>query len=336
MTDDGVDQENGTCGLGIIDSLSAGYRLLTRRPYLMGLPILLDLLLLALPRLSIAPLYQALAGWYVQSADMEGLAPEMASMLGDIGTAVETFGEHSNLLGMLANNSLLHVPSLMAAMGGVTGQSMITLDNPWRVVGLALAFSLLSVLIGVTYLELLVRSLPIGNGPKHGSLREFLGNVARHTVRVLLFVVTVALLLLLVYLPLSIALALVSMLSVGLSSLLGLMAGFMTMLLFVYLYFAVPALIMDDLGVRAAIVQSMQLVRSHFLPTLGFVLLTNLIGLGLGLIFVQLADNSLWGALVAIPANAFIGTGLAIALLLFYRTRVLLMAETVAMFDRRM
>ena len=117
---------------------------------------------------------------------------------------------------------------------------------------------------------------------------------------------------------------------------LGLMAGFMTMLLFVYLYFAVPALIMDDLGVRAAIVQSMQLVRSHFLPTLGFVLLTNLIGLGLGLIFVQLADNSLWGALVAIPANAFIGTGLAIALLLFYRTRVLLMAETVAMFDRRM
>lgn len=330
-----TDSENGTRILGIIDSLSAGYRLLARRPHLMALPILLDLLILALPRLSIQPLYQMLANWYTQSATIEGVGAETASMMTGIADVAETFGANSNLLGMLANNSLLHVPSLMAAMGGVVDQGMITLDDPGRVVGLTLAFSLMSVLLGVVYLELLARSLPIGNGVKQGTTGEFLTSVLRHTGRVLLFVVTVGLLLMLFFIPLSFGLGLIGMVSIGISSTLGLVAGFMTMVFFVYLYFAVPALIMDDLQVRPAIMQSMQLVRSNFLPTLGFFMLTNLIGLGLGLIFVQLAGRSLWGTLIAIPANAFIGTGLAIALLLFYRTRVLLMAETIAMFDRR-
>lgn len=321
--------------MGIIDSLSAGYRLLARRPYLMALPVVLDLLLLAAPRLSTQPFYQALSAWYTQAATTAGMAPEIATMAGDVAELLETIGANSNLLGLLANNSLLHVPSLMGSMGGLAEGNVITLDNPWLALGLALCFGLLSVVIGVVFLELLAGSLPIGNGPKQRSGQAFLRESVRHAGRVLLLVFAVVLLLLFIYIPLSIGLALVGLVSAALSSTLALLAGLMTMVFFFYLYFAVPALILDDVSVRNAMVQSVQLVRRNFLPTFGFVVLTNVIGLGLGLIFVQLADGGLWGSLLAIPANAFIGTGLAIALLLFYRTRVLLMAEAVAMFDRR-
>lgn len=301
----------------------------------MLVPIVLDLFLLIAPRLSTEPLYQAVAGWYMQAAAAEGMPPEIATMATDVSTLIEGFGASSNLLGMLANNSVFHMPSLMASMGGVAGGTVLSLDNPWIVAGLAFAFGVFSVVIGVTYLELLARNLPIGNGSKQFSGGAFLLDVVRHTGRAFLLVVVIALLLALLYIPLSLVLGLVGLVSAGLSSTLALLAGLMTMVVFFYLYFAVPALIVDDLPVRTAIMQSVQLVRSNFLPTLGFVILTNVIGLGLGLIFVRLADESLWGALLAIPANAFIGTGLAVALLLFYRTRILLMAENLALFDRR-
>ena len=48
------------------------------------------------------------------------------------------------------------------------------------------------------------------------------------------------------------------------------------------------------------------------------------IGLGIALLLIPLSNTTPWGALAAIVINAYIGTGLAMALLVFYRSRVVL------------
>jgi hypothetical protein len=64
-------------------------------------------------------------------------------------------------------------------------------------------------------------------------------------------------------------------------------------------------------------------VHHHFFPTLGFIALSTLIGLGISLLLLELSSLALWAVAPAIVLNAYIGTGLAMALLIFYRTRYL-------------
>ena len=59
--------------MSIIDSLSAGYRFLTRRLDLLFLPILLDLILWLAPGLSVAPLFERAAHFYQEVSATPGL-----------------------------------------------------------------------------------------------------------------------------------------------------------------------------------------------------------------------------------------------------------------------
>ena len=52
-------------------------------------------------------------------------------------------------------------------------------------------------------------------------------------------------------------------------------------------------------------------------------MLTNFISLGVGLLMMQVASLNNVGAAIAVLINAYVGTGLAMALLVFYRTRFL-------------
>src|SRR5436189_1326939 len=96
--------------LGVIDSLSAGYRFLGRRLDLLIVPILLDLLFWLCPRLSLAPLFKQAGELYSQASSTQGLPQDMVTQTTALLAQV---GEQSNLLNVLAN-SWLHVPSLLA------------------------------------------------------------------------------------------------------------------------------------------------------------------------------------------------------------------------------
>ncbi len=82
-----------------------------------------------------------------------------------------------------------------------------------------------------------------------------------------------------------------------------------------------------DHGQSAADNGNCHAVSSLFNPILalrlGFIVLSNIIGLGFALLLVQIAAVSPWVALVTIVVNAYIGTGLSMALLVFYRSRAL-------------
>ena len=323
------------CGLriffvGVIDSLSAGYRFLGRRIGLLAIPVLLDMWLRFGPQLSVAPLFTWLADLYRSLAAVEGLSPEMATLVGQLADSLGQMGESSNLFSLLVNNSLLHVPSAVVAIGPAPGATVQTIANPVVAVGLALAFWILGILIGVVYLTLLARNLPLGNSPRPLAWAEGAKLVVVHWGMIVAFVALTALALVAISLPVTFGIALVSLLSPVLGSGLGFLLSGLIFLVLFYLYFVTVAIVMDNATLPTAVLGSARLVRRNFWPTVGFIVLTNLISIGFLLLVNQVAALASFGANVAILVNAYIGTGLAMAWLVFYRTRVLRMHEEMA------
>ena len=309
--------------MGVIESLSAGYRFLGRRLELLLVPILLDLLLWLGPRLSVAPLFKQLSAFYLQAADVEGMPAEMADMSQQMATLLQQTGESSNLLSALANSSLLHVPSLLATGISVGTNTAIEVQSPLTAGLLLLGFSLIGVLLGVIYMDMLARILPLGDGPKPLRFEEFVAAVLRHWVMVLLYALLLVVALVIGSIPIALLVTLLSLISPVISSLLVMLLSGMMLVLFFYLYFVSAALIMDNLPVHRAIMQSFVMVRSNFWATFGFVLLYNVIMLGFAYLMASVATVTPIGTIAAILIYAYIGSGLAMALLVFYRTRIL-------------
>lgn len=307
--------------MGVIDSLSAGFRYLGWRLELILIPVLLDLLLWLGPRFSVAPLFASFAAAYGELAGAEGVTPDIAVMVDQLAASIRETGEGSNLLNGLASSALLHVPSLPLAPAQL-GSQVFEIATAGEAVVWWLIFSLFGLLIGVLYLTLLARRLPIG-GMAGAGAPQVAAAVVRHWLQVCGFVVLVAVGLLLIYLPISFAVGMIMLFSPAFGSAVAALAGAVTLVVFFYLYFVTAALIMDNIPLLEAMGRSLRIVRENFWPTLGFILLSNLIALGIALLLVQLANLALWGAAVAIAINAYIGTGLSLALLVFYRSRLI-------------
>ena len=309
--------------MGVIDSLSAGYRFLGRRLDLLIVPILLDVLFWLGPRLSVAPLFKQAAAFYDQAATLDGMPTDMATMSQQMATVLGQLGDNSNLFGVLANSSLLHVPTLLGGSSPISERTVIEVPSSMAAILLLIGFSLLGVLIGVVYMNMLARILPIGDGPKPVKVGDFLGVVVRHWVMVLLYVALVIVALLVGSIPITLATALLSLISPVLGSLVFMLLSGTLLVLFFYLYFVTAALIMDNLPVHRAITQSFTLVRNNFWATLGFVVLYNVISLGFAYILASLSAMTPIGTIAAILLYAYIGSGLAMGMLVFYRSRVL-------------
>jgi hypothetical protein len=316
--------------LGVIDSLSAGYRFLGRRVELLLAPILLDLLFWLGPRLSAAPLFQQIASFYTEASSLEGLPSDSVALMRQMADLLRESSDKTNLLGVLANSSLLHVPSLLAAVGPFSDRFVWEVANPLAAVLLLIGFSLLGVLVGVVYMNLLARTLPLGDAPKPMSFGAFVEAVLRHWLMILAFVALVVLALVIGSVPVVLATAVLTLISPFIGSLILLLVSGTMLVLFFYLYFVTAAVVVDNLPVHRAIVQSFGLVRNNFWATLGFVVLYNVITLGFARIMTILAETSPLGTIAAILIYAYIGSGLTMGLLVFYRTRIVKDQELLA------
>lgn len=316
--------------LGIIDSLSAGFRFVGARVELLLIPILLDLVLWLAPRFSIAPLLQSVEEQALASATAPGATPDLLALTEEMVRTLDLAADRFNMLSALANQSLLHVPSLIATLSVDSGlQSVRTVsDMGIFAIGLIL-LTLAGIWIGVLYLNMLARRLPLGEGSKTLTLSEFLESVFRHWLWLIVFVLGLGVALLLLSIPVFAILLIMMAISPSLASgAVVMMTGAVLALLF-YMYFVVVGLVLDNLSLPSAVWRSMLLVRYNFWPTIGFIVLTFVISSGfyqVWMLLVQTVPNPAVLA-IAVLGNAYIGTGLAMALLVFYRTRLLRTAE---------
>jgi hypothetical protein len=321
--------------LGVIDSLSAGYRLLIQRLELLLLPLVLDAFLWFAPRLSIEPILTGFADFYQNIFDQVGGAaeaagPGFAELPGEVSRVMEAAGQSFNLFDLLVNSSLYHVPSLLVSLPGLKmEQASREVASVLSAGGSALLLGLLGLLIGVLYMNLLARVVPLGEGEKQAAPSRFVSLLLRHWLRSIGFLLAIFLLLLMIYIPTAVVITVLMLISPALGAGAMMLMGGLVTLVFFYLYFVTVGLVLDNLTVRAAVMRSIVLVRHNFWTTLGFFLLTNLISVGITLLLREIVAAGTIGVAIGALTNAFIGTGLAMALLIFYRTRLIVTTEKI-------
>ena len=298
---------------GVVDSLSAGFALVARRPGLMALPLLLEVLYWLAPGVSAAPLVRRVADSLLQPLLATAATPDDAVAFTAQASLATELGSQVNLLGLLG----WLVPTLLGASADTNLYQRTVVVATWPhllLVGAALLAG--GVVVGAGYLA------PIAQVVREGRVDP--GVVARRLRPVALrlggYLLVVALLLGGLLAALGVALAVASALGTAFVGLvLGLGVGGL-LLLRLYLLFGEEALVISDVGPLRAVEASLRVVARSFWPVLGLYLVTTTITWGLNLIWAGVLAHPL-GLMAAVAGNAFVGTGIVTALMVYYKDR---------------
>jgi len=296
---------------GIFETLQSGYEMLNARPYLIAVPLALDLVLWLGPRLTAPALFAWLAHWPEQTTD--GAA--IAQTLRDQGASVEVtsgiaqlwngYGV-SNLVGTIGRG---HVASLIERPTASVG--------PWYVAVIVL---LALLVIGLWLKSLFVA--PIAQLVRHEPFA--LGTTMRMsweaTRRAALLFCAAFGMLALTLIPVAIVAATFVLAGINGFGLIILATLIPTLGALFYGAFAMDAIFLERVGPMRAIYLSYRVVRRNVWPTAAFIALTILISRGVPLALTQVVRQPV-GVVLAMVAHAYVAAGLATASLLFYRER---------------
>jgi hypothetical protein len=313
--------------LGIIDALSAGLDAALRHPWLLLIPLLLDLFLWVGPRMQAPALYRSF------EPTLRQMTPAMTSSEArlaaqELGKAVERFFTQYNLFAWLSAG-LIGVPvingGIDATLKLVTGGLPIlwqvdSLDGYLLVFVFLTAVGLLISALFWTMLGDFVRGEP---WQAAGWLRRSLGVWKK----LLLLTLVVAGLALMSIFPLSMVMFTLSAFSVGLASLVPLLVVALAAWIVLVCLFTPHGLVVYHMPLSRAINTSSMIVRANFAATVGLAVIAMAISIGTGLIWEWVGADS-WLRLIAMAGNALIGTGLIVASLLFYKNRVAILFES--------
>jgi len=326
--------------LGLIDTLSSGFRVVQRRPWLFLLPVLMDLWLWLGPRWSIQPLMDRLLSWW----QFQNLPTELAPAALPYREMMQAIGANFNLWWLMDSNptwlrtalpGLAEPASLGAAPGVTTIQPLAMLL--WAPLLLLLGVALGSIFMAAVASQ--VAHLRAAGQPADGSAQPpsattperptgiafWLRRALRTFVLAVLLGLAALALLVVVTLLLSLLLTPVLLfapqIGAGVASMASLLIGWLAVVAYMMFYFVLAAIVSDGGGLRQALWRSFNVVHRNFWSTIGLVLLVTLILWGFGLIWQRLAAASPLGVLVAIVGNAVLITGLTAARLIFYQER---------------
>jgi hypothetical protein len=386
--------------VGVVDALATGLVEAARRPWLMIIPLITELLLWVMPQLSVERLInRTMQGW--ESAARSIFTPvEMAAvieMMKPFKDAVAQYGPRLNLLDGLAGGWLgfpsglvmfpVDLPRIVAPPGR---GGPIDIPGPGWYLLCAALFWVVGQVLAAAYLRWAATSwrqhppaLPatsvdaargrtagsVGRprtgaaaqpaarpGPAAGSrsstpvpaaaapmaeagLATAASAVARPlvagpwagmrglfvlVVRLALYSLLVGAVVLVLQLPVALAVGLLSLsgnppLSFLLLAL-GLAALTLTLWFLVSVFFATEAIVLDQQTIPQAIMRSLVLVRDHFWATLGLAVVINLLMYGFRAVW-GMVGYSVPGAAFALVANAYLATGMLLAIFAFYESR---------------
>lgn len=313
--------------LGVIDALSAGLDAVLRHPWLLLIPLVLDLFLWIGPRIQAPNLYRSV------EPTLRQMTTEMTSSEGrfaaqELGKAVDRFFTQYNLFAWLSAG-LVGVPvvnsSIDATLRLVTGSPPIV----WQVDGFD---SYLLVLLVLTSSGLFISALfwtGLGGYVRREQLQaaRWLQQSFQLWKQLLLLLAIVIGLAVMAIFPLSIVMLTIGAFSPALASFVPLLAMGLAAWIVLVCVFTPHGLVLQHMSLSRAIGTSILLVRTNFTPTAGLVVIFIAISFGMGLIWEGVAADS-WLRLITMVGNAIIGTGLVVASLLFYQNRITILFES--------
>ena len=306
---------------GVIDTLTAGYAAINRRPWVLLLPIGVDLFLWLGPQISISPMIQpllaGLAGW-VRRATLRGAAsPDLQQEYDTFRQSLMPLTDSTNALTLLGHGPL-GLPGVATLLGGGGSFSFVSgwVDGLLLLAGTFAA----GMLLGGFFRGLIAQQVRDGRAEPI--------QVGRRVPRDVLRVVSLLLVLLgalaLLGLPILLLVAAAAVIAPPVA-VMGFAAAVVAALFVeVHLFFAVDAIFVSGVGPLAAIQRSVAVVRRWLGSTLSLILLSWLILLGMDRVWELLASQLVepYGVLLSVLGNAYIASGLVAASMIFYKERV--------------
>lgn len=301
---------------GVIDSLTSGFDHVNRIPWIIAIPVLLDVFLWLGPRLSAAPalhqLIQGLGNFYANVATQTGDASTVEQARQALATADQA-ASGFNVLTLLTV-SIAGVPSILPTSVGVMLARQISSSGTFLAV--ALGLELLGTLLGCLYLGLLAQEVRDGQV----SLPSLGRRVWSYWLSVVGLVVLGIAGIVLISIPIGFALAIVGMLVPVAAAVLGQVLLLLGVLAGIYLFFVIDAIVVSQTGPVRAAVNSARVVANNFWSAVGFIVLESLIAQGMLVVWTAMSKNPA-GMVVAILGNAYVMSGLAAASMQYYRAR---------------
>ncbi len=321
--------------LGVIDVLTAGFELVRKRPWTMLVPFLIDIGIWLLPRISLADLMRST---YNSWMNTPGLSTEQVTALQQQSQAVNEIAGSLNLFTFVAvlGNWVARLPSLFtpSLINGTT----IDVRSPINALAytlqlpsfefaflLFISFFLLVLFAGAVYAELVAQGVrPLANEERFA----WIGRVARLWLRLIGLAFFLGMILFMTSFVLGLTLLIIPAPGDAGSFFYALvLVGWFW--LSIYFFFTVSAMAVGNIGLFDAIRRSVLVLRVHFWPSLLLIGLTVFLSEGLSLLWRGLTVTPL-GLVFGIAANAFVGTSLLAASMIFYQDRMNAIARLIA------
>jgi len=308
---------------GVIEALSAGYAAINRHLWVLVLPILVDLVLWFGPHVSYSPLVDPTvtrASEMVSQVSSTGPRraprdPEFASSVDSVRQWLIARTGEVNALTLVA-----HGPIAVPSLGVSNGQGDFAFVSDWGAgLGLLAAIVLSGLFVGGCFYGGLAEA---STGRSANPLR--LGRRApRYIARVLGLLCALLGVGLLLGLPVLLLVAFTWFVARAVATFALLLVGVALLVIALYLFFALDAIFVSDVGPLTAIQRSVGVVRRHLLASIALVLLTWLILAGMDRVWDLLAGNLQppFGIAASIIGNDYIASGLIAASMIFYTER---------------
>jgi hypothetical protein len=306
---------------GLIETLNAGFEQINRIPWILGLPILIDLFLWFAPRLSAAPVIHRLATRALemyQGVTASGLDPTAADQarqsVSDLDAAASTF----NVFSLLVVN-VAAVPSIMPP--SLTGAVAQEINSGPLLALVVLIVLVVGGLLGCLYLGAIAQQVR----DKRFDPLVLARRVWFYWLSVIGFILLAGVFIVAVSIPVGIVVGLAQYAAPGLGGALWSVAltfvQIAGVLFMIYLFFLVYAIVVSEVGPVRAAISSARVVANNFWTSVGFIVLFYVISLGMQVVWTALSASSI-GTAAAIAGNAYIESGLAAASMLYYSSRV--------------
>src|SRR5512138_3060701 len=276
--------------LGAIDALFAGFELVFRQPWILLVPIALDLFLWLGPQIHAKPVFDQMLSILSASAAQSG-SPDTQQALDAFKSAFQAAGEQFNVFSFVAMFGM-GIPTVMPIVdappvGLFTPVVLFSIEDQSVFLGWLVLFALVGVLLGSLYLAGIARAVK----REPGDILSFLPETVRSFTRVLMLVVALGLGGLVLMVPFALGALLVSLLSPGLGIFFILAIWLILMWAALYLSFAVPAIFVSGVGVQKSILNSITVFRYNFWPAMGLVFLVVVIQMRFSIMWPLFLDS---------------------------------------------
>lgn len=304
-------QENSKPLPGLIATLTAGFELTTSHPWLVALPIIVDLFFWLGPRLSVERMMLRYERILAAEPGLSGMADQVAELASGY-----------NLFTALSV-PLAGVPTLMGGASPETtplAPAILRVEGWLGFGGLFIVLTLAGVFLAASYLSLIALAL---RKPDEAAIYAFkrVVNFAKSTalawIRLLALGVFLIITILVILLPLLPVAYLAALLSQGLAIVV-LMLGIVFVV--TYLSMSVPGIVLDGRPVGESVVHSVRFVRRFMSPTMNILFVIIIVGWGTNLLW-RLADTGNWLTIVSIAGHGFVSTALVSAIFIYYQDR---------------